>query len=203
MTERAISPIASAPGSTAAGHVHACPACGAAADAGIPHVDATVVAPTAAVAATLAGTRQGRGGPVAPPPPLPNRPRLVRDDAAIATHPAPPGGAARIGPPGRTAATPPAGPLPMPAKAGGPRHPIHVGVAFGLVAGVYSVSLATVGSLQADANEQASALQVPATDVVSQMKAAHDDLDAQVTSAEIDLQHRRRELPGRDGRDRG
>jgi hypothetical protein len=71
-----------------------------------------------------------------------------------------------------------------PVNKGGPRQPIHVGIAFGMVAGVYAASLALVSGFQADTEAQAAAAKAPAANAAAQMVAAHDELDARITAAE-------------------
>jgi hypothetical protein len=74
------------------------------------------------------------------------------------------------------------GPARRAAKAG--RHPVHVGITVGVVAGLYAISLAGVNALQSTTNAQLAAQQAPANDAVETLRTAHDEMEASVAGAE-------------------
>jgi hypothetical protein len=196
MTERARRPQPATAESEAEAGVaigpHACPVCGASSEA------AREAAREAGQLGQLGQARLHSVGPepdstgsgLAQPPALPGgtrqggpRPGGVVRPGAVMPPPAMPSLAGRgmgVTAPGR----PEGAGRARPAKAGGPRYPVHVGVTLGVVAGMYAFSLATVGGLQAAADTHAADVQSPAQDALTQLKTAHDALDVKVTNAE-------------------
>jgi hypothetical protein len=63
------------------------------------------------------------------------------------------------------------------------RRPIHLGIAVGISASLYAVSLAAVTGLQSAQNAQASAASAPLRTSVDQLDSANADLEARLTAA--------------------
>lgn len=110
---------------------------------------------------------QGRPGhpPMARPlgpRPLPDRPAAHESDRAGRPGTATPRGARPL-----TAARP----------AAATRRPVHVGVAIGMTAGLYALSLAGVTALQSATDAQLAADRAPAADAVAQLKRTHDVME--------------------------
>ena len=65
----------------------------------------------------------------------------------------------------------------------GTRRPIHLGIAVGVSASLYAVSIAAVTGLQSAQNQQASDAYAPLTTSADQLDSANADLEAGLASA--------------------